>query len=121
MKILVSNEKKVTDALLGVQSPRMERTINYENIKKSVEDIVRKFGIAKRYLNCRIRYVSHSYIFPRSYRFTPYSTCVNFEFVNGKAYIISIARENCDCGYEYRVNSMSDDMRNEIINSLREF
>ena len=122
-KILATNEKKVTKLLESVQgSKSMVRTINYSDIQEAVKYIYKHFdGVPKKHMSCGVNYSRHASIFPACYKYSPMGTEVCFLLDGGKTYITMISREDCNRKYQYRVFSLSDEMKDDIINNSKTF
>lgn len=101
MKILINenNIKKISTAINDIQKNAKVRKLVSKDIYNTVEKLVKKLDIPKKYLNditiwCDI----HAQDFPRAYfkksYIKPESTQFEITFLKGKPYLTDISRTN---------------------------
>lgn len=93
MKINITNEVKLTEAIKAAEGKATARTIT----ASSIQNILNKVGvgIAKTKLNgTKVHYTGAEY-FPNAYKYVPDSTHWVAENINGKWYVTDIYRATC--------------------------
>ena len=91
-----SDYKKVYDAIRENDPRSKERYLTVQLILDNLIQIEKELKVTKKAMNgIKIHADIHAQSFPRSYKYTPYSTHFDAEFKNGNWILTNISREKC--------------------------
>lgn len=93
MKINITNEEKLTQAIKEAEGRSTARTVKADDISYVLEKVSK--GIPKAKLSGTIVRYDGAEHFPNAYKYRPESTHWVAENINGKWYVTSIFRGTC--------------------------
>ena len=91
MKILITNEAKLTETIAAAEGKAKVRTITANDIRNTLE----KIKVPKSKLNGTKVHYDGAEHFPRAYKYRPESTHWEAENIKGKWYVTNIFRSTC--------------------------
>lgn len=112
MKISVTADKKLQDALDAVQKLSKTRTVTVQDIRNTLDRI----PVLKAHLDGTTVYWDGAEQFPGAYRYTPMSTHWTAQNIKGRWYITDICRAECPNRSSFRgLVEYSEDAKKWII------
>lgn len=125
MKVNINSataEKRIKTALEAVQGRCKVRTIDFDDIQRTLESVEKKIGIPKCWLDgCTLSIDINAQNFPLSYKYIPESTIFWAENKKGSWYITNICRSNCRRANDMVRMILTEDAKREILCRFNKF
>lgn len=118
----ITAAKRIKAELEAVQGRCKVRTIDFDDIRQTLESVEKKIGIPKCWLDgCTLSIDINAQNFPLPYKYIPESTIFVAENKKGVWYVTDIFRSNCRRANDMVRMALTDDAKREILYRFSKF
>ena len=112
MKINITNEAKLAEAINKAQKRAKTRTIEAKDVRAAVEKIEKELRIPKKSMvGIQAEIDANAQDFPKAYKYSPESTVVDVERTASGWVVIDIRRDKTHGKYKEILLSLTDDAK----------